>query len=142
MPPAAESTVLERVPSPSLRRGQGGLPTTLRLVLRPQAFLTKVWWGQLCVDTGLWRVILCMLAFPLLSTGLVSFRCGLTAVPGPFVPDAPTGGRSHTRSGLWPDPGTRGAQGGEAGEGSHLCEATPRLSTPLPEHLLSPNSLL
>ncbi|XP_011374673.1 transient receptor potential cation channel subfamily M member 2 [Pteropus vampyrus] len=39
-----------------------------------QAFLTKVWWGQLCVDTGLWRVILCMLAFPLLSTGLVSFR--------------------------------------------------------------------
>ncbi|ELK03576.1 Transient receptor potential cation channel subfamily M member 2 [Pteropus alecto] len=39
-----------------------------------QAFLTKVWWGQLCVDTGLWRVILCMLAFPLLATGLVSFR--------------------------------------------------------------------
>ncbi|XP_069886906.1 transient receptor potential cation channel subfamily M member 2 isoform X1 [Dipodomys merriami] len=39
-----------------------------------QAFLTKVWWGQLCVDNGLWRVILCMLAFPLLFTGLVSFR--------------------------------------------------------------------
>ncbi|XP_036094011.1 transient receptor potential cation channel subfamily M member 2 isoform X3 [Rousettus aegyptiacus] len=39
-----------------------------------QAFLTKVWWGELCVDTGLWRVILCMLAFPLLATGLVSFR--------------------------------------------------------------------
>ncbi|MBZ3871426.1 Transient receptor potential cation channel subfamily M member 2 [Sciurus carolinensis] len=39
-----------------------------------QAFLTKVWWGQLCVDNGLWRVILCMLAFPLLFTGLISFR--------------------------------------------------------------------
>ncbi|XP_057162737.1 transient receptor potential cation channel subfamily M member 2 isoform X1 [Ursus arctos] len=39
-----------------------------------QAFLTKVWWGQLCVDNGLWRVILCMLAFPLLYTNLISFR--------------------------------------------------------------------
>ncbi|XP_049483681.1 transient receptor potential cation channel subfamily M member 2 isoform X1 [Panthera uncia] len=39
-----------------------------------QAFLTKVWWGQLCVDNGLWRVIACMLAFPLLYTGLISFR--------------------------------------------------------------------
>ncbi|XP_028925185.1 transient receptor potential cation channel subfamily M member 2 isoform X2 [Ornithorhynchus anatinus] len=39
-----------------------------------QAFLTKVWWGQLCVDNGLWRVILCMLFFPLLYTGLISFR--------------------------------------------------------------------
>ncbi|XP_020927162.1 transient receptor potential cation channel subfamily M member 2 isoform X2 [Sus scrofa] len=39
-----------------------------------QAFLTKVWWGQLSVDNGLWRVVLCMLAFPLLATGLVSFR--------------------------------------------------------------------
>ncbi|XP_033086293.1 transient receptor potential cation channel subfamily M member 2 isoform X3 [Trachypithecus francoisi] len=39
-----------------------------------QAFLTKVWWGQLCVDNGLWRVTLCMLAFPLLLTGLISFR--------------------------------------------------------------------
>ncbi|KAM9254380.1 transient receptor potential cation channel subfamily M member 2 isoform 1-T1 [Dugong dugon] len=39
-----------------------------------QAFLTKVWWGQLCVDNGLWQVMLCMLVFPLLFTGLVSFR--------------------------------------------------------------------
>lgn len=39
-----------------------------------QAFLTKVWWGQLSVDNGLWRVVLGMLAFPLLCTGLVSFR--------------------------------------------------------------------
>ncbi|XP_034510607.1 transient receptor potential cation channel subfamily M member 2 isoform X4 [Ailuropoda melanoleuca] len=39
-----------------------------------QAFLTKVWWGQLCVDNGLWRVILCMLVFPLLYSNLISFR--------------------------------------------------------------------
>lgn len=39
-----------------------------------QAFLTKVWWGQLCVDNGLWRIILCMLVFPLLFTGFISFR--------------------------------------------------------------------
>ncbi|XP_045396755.1 transient receptor potential cation channel subfamily M member 2 isoform X2 [Lemur catta] len=49
-----------------------------------QAFLTKVWWGQLCVDNGLWRVALCMLAFPLLFTGLISFReKRLQAVRGP-----------------------------------------------------------
>ncbi|XP_019480571.1 PREDICTED: transient receptor potential cation channel subfamily M member 2 isoform X3 [Hipposideros armiger] len=52
-----------------------------------QAFLTKVWWGKLCVDNGLWRVLLCMAFFPLLCTGLVSFRekrlqasCGLARV--------------------------------------------------------------
>ncbi|XP_040842632.1 transient receptor potential cation channel subfamily M member 2 isoform X2 [Ochotona curzoniae] len=39
-----------------------------------QAFLTNVWWGQLCVDTRLWQVLLCLLFFPLLFTGLVSFR--------------------------------------------------------------------
>lgn len=45
-----------------------------------------MWWGQLCVDNGLWRVILCMLAFPLLYTSLISFRyqvaAGLWAGPG------------------------------------------------------------
>ncbi|XP_073087355.1 transient receptor potential cation channel subfamily M member 2 isoform X8 [Manis javanica] len=39
-----------------------------------QAFLTRVWWGQLSVDNGLWQVFLCMLVFPLLYTGLISFR--------------------------------------------------------------------
>uniref|UniRef100_A0A8C6NBL5 Transient receptor potential cation channel subfamily M member 2 n=1 Tax=Melopsittacus undulatus TaxID=13146 RepID=A0A8C6NBL5_MELUD len=39
-----------------------------------QAFLTKVWWGKMCVDNGLWRVIACMLFFPLLYTGLIAFR--------------------------------------------------------------------
>lgn len=39
-----------------------------------QAFLTKVWWGKMCMDNGLWRVIVCMLFFPLLYTGLITFR--------------------------------------------------------------------
>ncbi|NXV22823.1 TRPM2 protein, partial [Cepphus grylle] len=39
-----------------------------------QAFLTKVWWGKMCVDNGLWRVIACMLFFPLLYTTLITFR--------------------------------------------------------------------
>uniref|UniRef100_A0A8D0SPN2 Transient receptor potential cation channel subfamily M member 2 n=1 Tax=Sus scrofa TaxID=9823 RepID=A0A8D0SPN2_PIG len=54
-----------------------------------QAFLTKVWWGQLSVDNGLWRVVLCMLAFPLLATGLVSFRCppGFTVNVACFLRD-------------------------------------------------------
>uniref|UniRef100_A0A8C6XGJ8 Transient receptor potential cation channel subfamily M member 2 n=1 Tax=Naja naja TaxID=35670 RepID=A0A8C6XGJ8_NAJNA len=39
-----------------------------------QAFLTRVWWGKLSVDNGICQVILCMLFFPLLYTGLIIFR--------------------------------------------------------------------
>ncbi|KAM4626692.1 transient receptor potential cation channel subfamily M member 2 [Discoglossus pictus] len=39
-----------------------------------QAFLTRVWWGELSVDNGIWRVILCMLFFPLVCSSLISFR--------------------------------------------------------------------
>uniref|UniRef100_A0A8D2JAJ1 Transient receptor potential cation channel subfamily M member 2 n=1 Tax=Varanus komodoensis TaxID=61221 RepID=A0A8D2JAJ1_VARKO len=39
-----------------------------------QAFLTKVWWGKLSVDNGICQVIMCMLFFPLLYTGLITFR--------------------------------------------------------------------
>uniref|UniRef100_A0A8C8SGT9 Transient receptor potential cation channel subfamily M member 2 n=1 Tax=Pelusios castaneus TaxID=367368 RepID=A0A8C8SGT9_9SAUR len=39
-----------------------------------QAFLTKVWWGKLCVDNGLWRVIMCMAFFPLIYTSFITFR--------------------------------------------------------------------
>lgn len=42
-----------------------------------QAFLTKVWWGKMCVDNGLLRVIACMLFFPLLFTSLITFRYSL-----------------------------------------------------------------
>uniref|UniRef100_A0A6I8SSM0 Transient receptor potential cation channel, subfamily M, member 2 n=1 Tax=Xenopus tropicalis TaxID=8364 RepID=A0A6I8SSM0_XENTR len=39
-----------------------------------QAFLTRVWWGELCVDNGIWRVIICMLFFPLIYTRFITFR--------------------------------------------------------------------
>ncbi|KAK9401047.1 transient receptor potential cation channel subfamily M member 2 [Crotalus adamanteus] len=39
-----------------------------------QAFLTRVWWGKLSVDNGICQVILCMLFFPLLYTGIITFR--------------------------------------------------------------------
>uniref|UniRef100_A0A8C5Q425 Transient receptor potential cation channel subfamily M member 2 n=1 Tax=Leptobrachium leishanense TaxID=445787 RepID=A0A8C5Q425_9ANUR len=39
-----------------------------------QAFLTRVWFGELSVDNGLCRIILCMLCFPLLYTRLITFR--------------------------------------------------------------------
>ncbi|XP_075140952.1 transient receptor potential cation channel subfamily M member 2 [Leptodactylus fuscus] len=39
-----------------------------------QAFLTRVWFGELSVDNELWRVIACMIFFPLLYTRLLTFR--------------------------------------------------------------------
>uniref|UniRef100_A0A8C5MRQ4 Transient receptor potential cation channel subfamily M member 2 n=1 Tax=Leptobrachium leishanense TaxID=445787 RepID=A0A8C5MRQ4_9ANUR len=39
-----------------------------------QAYLTKTWWGKLSVDNGFLQVILCMLLFPLIYSGLVTFR--------------------------------------------------------------------
>ncbi|XP_069052884.1 transient receptor potential cation channel subfamily M member 2 isoform X2 [Lepisosteus oculatus] len=62
-----------------------GRTTCLRLALEAdnksfvaqtgvQAFLTTIWWGELTVDTKLWRVLLCMLFFPFIYTGLVTFR--------------------------------------------------------------------
>ncbi|XP_073414310.1 transient receptor potential cation channel subfamily M member 2 [Dendrobates tinctorius] len=39
-----------------------------------QAFLTRVWFGELSVDNELWRVITCMVFFPLLYTRLLTFR--------------------------------------------------------------------
>nr|DBA20103.1 TPA: hypothetical protein GDO54_015833 [Pyxicephalus adspersus] len=39
-----------------------------------QAFLTRVWFGELSVDNELWRVIVCMLFFPLIYTRLLTFR--------------------------------------------------------------------
>ncbi|KAG8432778.1 hypothetical protein GDO86_017135 [Hymenochirus boettgeri] len=44
-----------------------------------QAFLTRVWWGELCVDNGLCRVILCVLFFPLIYTRLITFSERLQA---------------------------------------------------------------
>ncbi|XP_078515233.1 transient receptor potential cation channel subfamily M member 2-like [Lissotriton helveticus] len=39
-----------------------------------QMLLTKIWWGKLSVDNGFITVLLCMLCFPLVFTGLVTFR--------------------------------------------------------------------
>lgn len=77
---------MSRAPDPGFLVGSGGaLPcrpilmggasvTTAPLPPSSQAFLTKVWWGKMCVDNGLWRVIACMLFFPLLYTSLITFR--------------------------------------------------------------------
>ncbi|MGH0117511.1 UNVERIFIED_CONTAM: hypothetical protein FKN15_038031 [Acipenser sinensis] len=39
-----------------------------------QTLLTQIWWGELVVDTRMWKVLLCMFLFPLIYTGLITFR--------------------------------------------------------------------
>uniref|UniRef100_H3DGB5 Transient receptor potential cation channel, subfamily M, member 2 n=2 Tax=Tetraodon nigroviridis TaxID=99883 RepID=H3DGB5_TETNG len=39
-----------------------------------QALLTKIWCGELSVDNPVWRVLLCMVVFPLIYTGFLIFR--------------------------------------------------------------------
>ncbi|XP_067892332.1 transient receptor potential cation channel subfamily M member 2 isoform X2 [Heterodontus francisci] len=39
-----------------------------------QALLTKIWWGELSVDTNTWQVLLCLLLWPLIYTNLITFR--------------------------------------------------------------------
>ncbi|XP_041117862.1 transient receptor potential cation channel subfamily M member 2-like isoform X2 [Polyodon spathula] len=39
-----------------------------------QTLLTQIWWGELAVDTRMWKVLLCMFIFPLICTGLIKFR--------------------------------------------------------------------
>ncbi|KAM5180438.1 transient receptor potential cation channel subfamily M member 2-like [Mantella aurantiaca] len=41
-----------------------------------QMFLTKTWWGKLSVDNGFFQILLCMLLFPLIYSGLISYRKG------------------------------------------------------------------
>ncbi|KAG8546004.1 hypothetical protein GDO81_019918 [Engystomops pustulosus] len=64
-----------------------GKTTTLELAQESQAqnfmsqggvqtFLTKTWWGRLSVDNGFFQIILCMLLFPLIYSGLITFRKG------------------------------------------------------------------
>ncbi|XP_075117251.1 transient receptor potential cation channel subfamily M member 2-like [Leptodactylus fuscus] len=52
-----------------------------------QMFLTKTWWGRLSVDNGFIEIILCMLFFPLIYSGLITFRKG-------YVTNQPGGERS------------------------------------------------
>ncbi|XP_070693966.1 transient receptor potential cation channel subfamily M member 2 [Pempheris klunzingeri] len=62
-----------------------GKTTCLRLALEAddksfvaqsgvQALLTQIWCGELSVDNPLWRVLICMVFFPLIFTGFLVFR--------------------------------------------------------------------
>ncbi|XP_034059864.1 LOW QUALITY PROTEIN: transient receptor potential cation channel subfamily M member 2 [Gymnodraco acuticeps] len=62
-----------------------GRTTCLRLALEAddksfvaqsgvQAFLTQIWCGELSVDNPVWRVLLCMVFFPLIYTGFLVYR--------------------------------------------------------------------
>ncbi|XP_066542683.1 transient receptor potential cation channel subfamily M member 2-like [Hoplias malabaricus] len=39
-----------------------------------QALLTQIWCGELAVDNPHWKILLCMLFFPLIYTGFLAFR--------------------------------------------------------------------
>ncbi|XP_041056739.1 transient receptor potential cation channel subfamily M member 2 isoform X2 [Carcharodon carcharias] len=39
-----------------------------------QALLTKIWWGELSVDTNTWQVLLCLLLWPIIYSNLITFR--------------------------------------------------------------------
>ncbi|KAF7658007.1 hypothetical protein LDENG_00019260 [Lucifuga dentata] len=62
-----------------------GMTTCLRLALEAddksfvaqsgvQALLTQIWCGELTVDNPVWRVMICMIFFPLIYTGFLAFR--------------------------------------------------------------------
>ncbi|XP_041921280.1 transient receptor potential cation channel subfamily M member 2-like [Alosa sapidissima] len=40
-----------------------------------QAYLTQIWCGELALDTPQWKIFLCMLFFPLIYTGFITYRC-------------------------------------------------------------------
>lgn len=42
-----------------------------------KALLTKIWCGELSVDNPVWRVLVCMVFFPLIYTEFLIFRSGL-----------------------------------------------------------------
>ncbi|KAM9342245.1 transient receptor potential cation channel subfamily M member 2 [Pholidichthys leucotaenia] len=65
--------------------GFWGRTTCLRLALEAdnknfiahsgvQALLTQIWCGELSVDNSVWRVLICMVFFPLIYTGFLVFR--------------------------------------------------------------------
>ncbi|XP_038646188.1 transient receptor potential cation channel subfamily M member 2 [Scyliorhinus canicula] len=39
-----------------------------------QALLTKIWWGELSVDTNTWQVLLCLFLWPIIYSNLITFR--------------------------------------------------------------------
>nr|XP_020445219.1 transient receptor potential cation channel subfamily M member 2-like [Monopterus albus] len=68
-----------------------GRTTCLRLALEAddksfvaqsgvQVLLTQIWCGELSVDNPVWRVMFCMVFFPLIYTGFLVFRSLLSVV--------------------------------------------------------------
>ncbi|XP_072117252.1 transient receptor potential cation channel subfamily M member 2 [Mobula birostris] len=39
-----------------------------------QDLLTKIWWGDLSVDTHIWQVLLCLILWPVIYSKLITFR--------------------------------------------------------------------
>uniref|UniRef100_UPI00398E70EC transient receptor potential cation channel subfamily M member 2 n=1 Tax=Pristiophorus japonicus TaxID=55135 RepID=UPI00398E70EC len=39
-----------------------------------QALLTKIWWGELSVDTNTWKMLLCLVLWPIIYSNLITFR--------------------------------------------------------------------
>jgi len=39
-----------------------------------QALLTQIWFGELSVENPHWKILLCMIFFPLIYTGFLIFR--------------------------------------------------------------------
>lgn len=88
------------------------------------------------MDNGLWRVILCMVAFPLLYTGLITFRCQRCRVllrgrAWAAVPSVPWGVTVLV--------GVTGCQEGREG-GQEGREGAPVQGTHCAEHLLCPST--
>lgn len=52
--------------------GEYNLVNTHMILL--QALLTQIWCGKLSVENPVWRVMVCMLFFPLIYTGFLVFR--------------------------------------------------------------------
>ncbi|XP_069790175.1 transient receptor potential cation channel subfamily M member 2 [Narcine bancroftii] len=62
-----------------------GNTTCLRLALEAESkkfmalggvqdLLTKIWWGDLSVDTRLWQLLLCLVVWPVICSKLITFR--------------------------------------------------------------------
>ncbi|XP_053561671.1 transient receptor potential cation channel subfamily M member 2 [Bombina bombina] len=63
-----------------------------------QMFLTRTWWGFLSVDNGFINILLCMLFFPLIYSGLITYRNDIVkskSYPDQYGTRSPTGSKSH-----------------------------------------------
>ncbi|XP_062389613.1 transient receptor potential cation channel subfamily M member 2-like [Sardina pilchardus] len=61
-----------------------------------QAHLTQIWYGELSLDTPQWKTLLCMLFFPLIYTGFITFRCDNKNIKRENSRDEETGSSADT----------------------------------------------